>query len=109
MPVASPEPSGLPSKTQRSRNWKSPETENSMARPNRSRSLAPRRPAKKLFAEGIPSASIRLPRSDSASPETPRPVSHLPSEVARQAQREMDRLRRLPQGSPEAGQVRAYL
>ena len=36
-------------------------------------------------------------------------VSHLPGEIARQAQREMDRLRRLPQGSPEAGQVRAYL
>ncbi len=36
-------------------------------------------------------------------------TSHLPGEVARQAQREMDRLRRLPQGSPEAGQVRAYL
>src|SRR5207237_51365 len=30
-------------------------------------------------------------------------------DVARQAQREMDRLRRLPPGSPEAGQVRAYL
>jgi ATP-dependent Lon protease len=33
----------------------------------------------------------------------------LPIEVARQAQREMDRLRKLPAGSPEAGQVRAYL
>jgi ATP-dependent Lon protease len=33
----------------------------------------------------------------------------LPAEVARQAQREMNRLRRLPAGSPEAGQVRAYL
>jgi ATP-dependent Lon protease len=35
--------------------------------------------------------------------------SRLPNEVARQAQREMDRLRRLPSGSPEAAQVRAYL
>jgi ATP-dependent Lon protease len=34
---------------------------------------------------------------------------HLPGDVARAAQREMDRLRRLPQGSPEAGSVRAYL
>ncbi len=33
----------------------------------------------------------------------------LPLEVARQAQREMDRLRRLPSGTPEAAQVRAYL
>ena len=36
-------------------------------------------------------------------------ASALPLEVARQAQREMDRLRRLPAGSPEAAQVRAYL
>jgi ATP-dependent Lon protease len=33
----------------------------------------------------------------------------LPPDVARQAQREMARLRRLPTGSAEAGQVRAYL
>jgi ATP-dependent Lon protease len=33
----------------------------------------------------------------------------LPPEVARQSQREMDRLRKIPSGSPEAGQVRAYL
>ena len=40
------------------------------------------------------------------------PVSNssaLPLEVARQAQREMDRLRRLPSGTPEAAQVRTYL
>jgi ATP-dependent Lon protease len=36
-------------------------------------------------------------------------VPSLPVDVARQAQREMDRLRRMPPGSPEAGQVRAYL
>ena len=35
--------------------------------------------------------------------------SALPLEVARQAQREMDRLRRLPSGTPEAAQVRNYL
>jgi len=41
---------------------------------------------------------------------TSRPtVTNLPVDVARQAQREMDRLRKLPPGSPEAGQVRAYL
>jgi ATP-dependent Lon protease len=37
------------------------------------------------------------------------PNPSLPLEVARQAQREMDRLRRLPAGSPEAAQVRAFL
>ena len=37
-----------------------------------------------------------------------RPVA-LPPEVARQAQRETDRMRRLPPGSPEAAQVRGYL
>jgi ATP-dependent Lon protease len=37
------------------------------------------------------------------------PVVGLPLEVARQAQRETERLRRLHPGSPEAGQVRAYL
>jgi ATP-dependent Lon protease len=37
------------------------------------------------------------------------PRVSLPIDVARQAQREMDRLRRLPSGSPEAGQVHAYL
>jgi ATP-dependent Lon protease len=36
-------------------------------------------------------------------------VGSLPTEVARQAQRDMDRLRRLPPGSTEAQQVRAYL
>jgi ATP-dependent Lon protease len=35
--------------------------------------------------------------------------STLPAEVARQSQREMDRLRRMPAGSPEAAQVRQYL
>jgi ATP-dependent Lon protease len=33
----------------------------------------------------------------------------MPAEVSRHAKREMDRLRRLPPGSPEAGSVRAYL
>jgi len=37
------------------------------------------------------------------------PIGRLPLDVTRQAQREMDRLRRLPPGSPEAGHVRAYL
>ena len=37
------------------------------------------------------------------------PTAALPLEIVRQAQREMDRLRRLPAGSPEAAHVRAYL
>lgn len=37
------------------------------------------------------------------------PKAPLPTEVARQSQREMDRLRRMPSGAPEAAQVRAYL
>ncbi|HKQ57306.1 MAG TPA: S16 family serine protease [Candidatus Eisenbacteria bacterium] len=37
------------------------------------------------------------------------PPGSLPTAIARQAQREMDRLRRLPAGAPEAAQVRTYL
>lgn len=36
-------------------------------------------------------------------------MAALPAEVARQAQREMDRLRRMPSGTPEAAMVRGYL
>ncbi len=46
------------------------------------------------------------------APALARPLrrpSGLPPDVARQAQREMDRLRRLPAGSGEAAQVRTYL
>ena len=48
-------------------------------------------------------------RFTAAAAETMPVSSALPLEVARQAQREMDRLRRLPSGTPEAGQVRTYL
>jgi ATP-dependent Lon protease len=48
-------------------------------------------------------------RFSAAAAETMPISSALPLEVARQAQREMDRLRRLPSGTPEAGQVRTYL
>ena len=56
----------------------------------------------------VPGASRRL-QSVPVGAEAPTKTSALPLEVARQAQREMDRLRRLPSGSPEAGQVRTYL
>ena len=56
-------------------------------------------------------ASASLERVSPEGPQSARltEVAGLPVEVSRQAQREMDRLRRLPPGSPEAGQVRAYL
>jgi len=79
-----------------------------MARSNRSRSSDGRRPPRALRAQAaIPIESRTEP--EIVSHHTPlRPVA-LPTEVARQAQREMDRLRRLPTGSPEAAQVRSYL
>jgi len=49
---------------------------------------------------------IDTPRGDFAPSG---PTGRLPLDVTRQAQREMDRLRRLPPGSPEAGHIRAYL
>jgi ATP-dependent Lon protease len=65
----------------------------------------PRGPARGLRAS---------PALERVSPEGSDPgrltgVTGLPTDVSRQAQREMDRLRRLPPGSPEAGQARAYL
>jgi ATP-dependent Lon protease len=68
-----------------------------------------RPPADRLKARG---AVAQV--GDRSHPELPHQgtvpaASSLPVEVARQAQREMDRLRRLPSGSPEAAQVRTYL
>src|SRR5262245_52519335 len=72
-----------------------------MARPSRNRPSQRRRPL-------LDTPSLRTPDETHA---TPRPAHSgtLPAEVSRRAQREMDRLRRLPGGSPEAAQVRAYL
>ena len=50
--------------------------------------------------------------SDREAPPRPRTTSGtagLPPSVARQVQREMERLRRLPPGAPESAHVRAYL
>jgi ATP-dependent Lon protease len=77
-----------------------------MARPSRTRSQQARRTlrataaldAPSLHAPEVPAAGVRAPHMGS-----------LPTEVARRAQREMDRLRKLPAGSPEAAHVRAYL
>ena len=49
------------------------------------------------------SASLDGPTAAPLQPE------RLPLEVSRQAQREMDRLRKLPAGSPDAGHTRTYL
>jgi ATP-dependent Lon protease len=80
-----------------------------MPRPLRPRSLRGRKSERTLRAETAAAVSMNgapiVDESTSAEPST----SRLPLEVTRQAQREMDRLRRLPPGSPEAGQVRAYL
>ena len=80
-----------------------------MPRPARPRSLSVRKTARKLLAEGASPDASEFPRTVGATSRRSPPASHLPPEVARQAQREMDRLRRLPSGSPEAGQVRTYL
>ena len=78
-----------------------------MSRPARNRTLSAKRSGRVLRA----TAAIDEPavRRDEDRPAGPVPTSPLPSEVARQSQREMDRLRRMPSGSPEATQVRAYL
>ena len=59
-------------------------------------------------------AAVEAPAKGSPTRTTKRalePGTHgsLPIEIARRAQREMDRLRRLPTGSPEAAHVRSYL
>src|SRR5262249_62176330 len=51
---------------------------------------------------------LHPPGDGHATPPAPYSAT-LPAEVSRRAQREMDRLRRLPTGAPEAAQVRAYL
>ena len=77
-----------------------------MARPARTRSLQGRRTLRATAAIEAPSAHVPDETHPGVSPSPP---SSLPPEVSRCAQREMDRLRRLPTGSPEAAQVRAYL
>ncbi len=78
-----------------------------MSRPARTRTLQAKRPARSLraAAEAPAVRSRELPGPASV----PLPGASLPAEVARQSQREMDRLRRMPAGSPEGAQVRQYL
>jgi ATP-dependent Lon protease len=80
-----------------------------MSRSSRPRTPAPRKTNRGLQAQEGLSGATELPRALNHRPHRNGGAPHLPAEVARQAQREMDRLRRLPAGSPEAGQVRTYL
>ena len=77
-----------------------------MARPARNRPTTNRRTLRATAAVDAP--SVHAPEVPPAGVR-PMPQGSLPAEVSRRAQREMDRLRRLPTGSPEAAQVRAYL
>ena len=77
-----------------------------MARSSRTRSLQGRRTLRANAALESPSRPKPVEGRRKATDE---PVGTMPVEVARIAQREMDRLRRLTTGSPEAAQVRTYL
>jgi len=79
-----------------------------MPRPVRTQPYPLRKPRRGLRAASA-TAAIEHSRSDQNIAPRAMAVGTLPPEVARQAQRDMDRLRRLPPGSAEAGQVRAYL
>lgn len=80
-----------------------------MPRPARNRTLQAKRPPRALRATAALDAPVTRERDEPPPGPATVPVSPLPAEVARRAQREMDRLRRLPAGAPEAGQIRAYL
>ena len=79
-----------------------------MTRSARSQPDPLRKARRGLRAESA-TAALEQHRDDANVGPRAMSVGSLPPEVARQAQRDMDRLRRLPPGSAEAGQVRAYL
>lgn len=80
-----------------------------MPRPARKSTLQAKRSSRALRATAALDSPAVRDTHDPRSGPAPAPASPLPADVARQAQREMDRLRRLPAGAPEAGLVRAYL
>jgi len=81
-----------------------------MARNPNQRRLQAKRALRAQAATAMPEAGpLHAPQGDDLRGGVLRSPGTLPSEVARQSQRQMDRLRRLPAGSPEAAQVRAYL
>ena len=76
------------------------------------RHLRPSPSGQRRSGRGLRASAIQGPAhigTDLPQPAKSLPIAGLPAEVARQAQRETDRLRRLQPGSPEAGQVRTYL
>ena len=81
-----------------------------MSRPARSRKSAAPKAGRRLIAEGSATRNGLMPTPETTRlPRVTSGTAGLPPSVARQVQREMDRLRRLPAGAPEAAQVRAYL
>jgi ATP-dependent Lon protease len=80
-----------------------------MPRPARNRPLQAKRATRTLRATAATEAPPVRDRDELRPLPGQHPMSPLPVDVARQSQREMDRLRRLPAGAPEAGQIRAYL
>ena len=79
-----------------------------MPRP-RQRSLRGRKPGSSLRAEAAAPPALNGRENARIEGAPAGPMGRMPLEVTRQAQREMDRLRRLPPGSPEAGHIRSYL
>jgi ATP-dependent Lon protease len=80
-----------------------------MPRPARNRAAAPKRASRTLRATAATEIAPATNRDELRQIRPLAPTGPLPAEVSRQSQREMDRLRRLPAGSPEAASVRAYL
>ena len=80
-----------------------------MSRPARPRKSTPTKNGRRMLAGGLTNGTARRLPEPSPVPRATSGTAGLPEPVARQVQREMDRLRRLPAGSPEAAQVRAYL
>lgn len=79
-----------------------------MPRSQRSRKITASRPARALKARGA--VAVPLSHHEDGVPTTgPHPQTSLPPVVARRARQEMDRLRKMTAGSPEASHVRAYL
>ncbi len=80
-----------------------------MTRPARNCTLQAKRSARAMRANAAVDVPPVREREEPRVSPAHTSVSPLPTDVARQSQREMDRLRRLPAGAPEAGQIRAYL
>jgi ATP-dependent Lon protease len=80
-----------------------------MPRSLRTRSLRTRKSERSLRAGSAVTEPLNGTNGAADSMPASLPPSRLPVDVTRQAQREMDRLRRLPTGTPESGHIRAYL